>query len=332
MLVGYVCGPRSVCQRQLMRPENIDPSTLVERQIGPVTVLFGYENGKYPYGNSCLIVGTRQSAIVDPCLGVVARKDALPKADLVLHSHTHEDHIAGTHLFRNLPWFAHREDALGLRSLDGLMTIYGLPKGQAYDAFAAELDQAFYYPHGGPDSGSVEVFEDGTCFDLGDVMVEVLHTPGHTRGHCCFLITWGELPTERLVYLGDIELTGFGPYYGDAWSDLQDFEASIERLKTIDAHWWLTFHHKGLIEGRDRFLTMLDDFSAMIDDREQRLLTYIEQARTLDDIVAHRFVYRPGQTGFLIDEIERRSMSMHLARLIEAGRVATDGNWYQIIS
>ena len=49
------------------------------------------------------------------------------------------------------------------------------------------------------------------------------------------------------------------------------------------------------------------------------------------EIIDHRFVYRPGQTGFLIDEIERRSMRMHLDRLIEKGHVRFSGGAYQEI-
>ena len=31
---------------------------------------------------------------------------------------------------------------------------------------------------------------------------------------------------DGVFFLSDIDLTGFGPYYGDVWSDLEDFEAS----------------------------------------------------------------------------------------------------------
>lgn len=300
-----------------MSHEDIEPADLVDRSLGPLTILFGHENGKYPHGNSLVIRGADRSVIVDPCLGVVARKNNLPDVDAVFHSHTHEDHIAGTHLFRDVTWYAHVEDALGLESIEGLMRIYGL-EGETHDAFKAEIEDHFFYPH---DGSEVLVFRDGDEFDFGGVKLKVIHTPGHTRGHCCFLISWGPSPEERLVYLGDIELTGFGPYYGDAWSDLEDFERSIELLQSVEAKWWLTFHHKGLIESQEEFRVMLNKFGQMIMTRETRLIGYLSEPRTMDEIVAHRFVYRPGQTGFMLDEVERRSMGMHLDRLVRSGAV-----------
>ena len=304
---------------------SLDPADLLDQQLGPITILFGHEHGKYPYGNSLIVTGTNETVMIDPCLGVVARKGVLPRVDRVIHSHTHEDHIAGTHLFRGVPWHAHTLDALGLESIEGLMEIFGAPTGPEHDVFQAVMVNDFYYPEG----GVVETSEEGDVFDLGGVNITVIHTPGHTHGHCCFLIEWGQVVEEKLVYLGDIELSGFGPYYGDAWSNLIDFEKSIERLKTIDAHWWLTFHHKGLIESRPLFLAMLEKFEWMIGDRESRMLDFIKVPRTMNEIVEHRFVYRPGYTGYLVDSIERRSMGMHLDRLIESGRVSLSDGVYQ---
>lgn len=314
-----------------VRPEALDPASLESRQLGPVTIFFGYQQGKYPYGNSFLVTGSNQTAIIDPSLGMVARKSQLPEVDLVIHSHTHEDHISGTHLFKDAPWFAHKDDALGLESLDGLMTMYGLPPATD-SAFRVEVEENFYYPHGGSNAGAVISFSDSHEFDLGGVTIKVIHTPGHTRGHCCFKVSWGASPAEQLVYLGDIELTGFGPYYGDAWSSLSDFEDSMALIREIDVHYWLTFHHKGLIEGREQFLSMLDKFESMIDDREQRLLAYVEEPRSLEEIVEHRFVYRPGQTGTFVDSVERISMGMHLERLMARGIVAVQGGRYQVVS
>lgn len=287
-------------------------------RIGPLEVLFGDRGGKYPHGNSLLIHGDRETAVVDPSLGLVPRRDRLPRVDRILNSHCHEDHVAGNHLFPDAACHAHERDVGGLRSLDDMMAIYG------YDGSSPAVAEAFrktvvdeFHWTARPDAIA---FRDGDVFDLGGVRVRVMHTPGHTRGHSCFVIDW-DGSDDRLVYLGDIDLTSFGPYYGDAWSDLEDFERSLDLVRAIDVRWYATFHHIGVLEGRDAFLARLDRFAAKIDEREGRLLEYLAEPRTIDEIAKHRFVYRPEDPVSFAEPVERRSMEQHVDRLIRRGEV-----------
>jgi glyoxylase-like metal-dependent hydrolase (beta-lactamase superfamily II) len=293
-------------------------SSLEEREIGPVTVLFGAGGGKYPDGNSLLVRGARETAILDPSNGVVARARAaaLRSVDRVLNSHCHEDHIAGNHLFPDVPWHVHEADVVGFRSLDDMLAIYGYPEAVMASWRPVLLEQFHYVPR--PDA---RAFRDGDVFDLGDVAIRVVHAPGHTRGHSLLVVEWGGRgPAQRLVYLGDIDLSSFGPYYGDAWSDLEDFERSLRAVRRIDATWYATFHHIGVVE-RPTFLERLDRFETKIVEREQALLEYLEEPHTLEQIVAHRFVYRPGVSLPFVDCVERRSMGMHLDRLLARDRI-----------
>ena len=166
----------------------------------------------------------------------------------------------------------------------------------------------------------------------GYVTVEVVHTPGHTRGHSCLHVRW---PGDEggALYLGDIDLSSFGPYYGDAWSDLCDFERSIARVRATEARFYVTFHHVGVVD-RATFLERLGRFEAVIADREARLLEFVTTPRSLDEIVEHRFVYRPGDAVGFADAVEARSMAMHLERLAAAGRVEAPseptGRWHTL--
>ena len=289
-----------------------------DRQFGAVTVLLGDTNGKYPHGNSLWIRGREATVVVDPSLSVVARADELGgRADLVIQSHVHEDHVAGVHLFPHAKVFAHREDAPGLRHLDGLMEIYGY--GNLDAAMRQFVLEQFHYV-ARPDTHG---FDDGEVFALGGTRLHAIHTPGHTRGHCVLLIE-----PEGVLFLGDIDLTGFGPYYGDAWSSLPDFERSLQRVREIEARVWVSFHHVGVIEDRASFLAKLDRFAARIAEREAALLEFLAEPRSLAELVRHRFLYRPHVDLPFIDAVERRTIAQHLDRLLASGlveRCADDG-------
>lgn len=280
-------------------------------RFGRTTVLGGPRGGKYPHGNSVLVEGSEETILIDPSLAIVPRVGALPKVDRVLNSHCHEDHVAGNFLFPEAACHLHEADAPGMRSLDGLMAIYGY-EGALGDAFRKVVVEDFHYT---PRS-DVRAFRDGDVFDVGGARVRVVHTPGHTRGHSCFLVE-----PDDVLYLGDIDLSSFGPYYGDAWSDLPDFERSLALVRGIEARAYATFHHVGVLEGRAAFVERLDRFAGVIRTREDRLLGYLAEPRSLDDVIRHRFVYRPQDAIPWADAVERRSMGMHLERLVREGRV-----------
>lgn len=286
---------------------------LPERAIGAVTVLFGAQGGKYPQGNSLLVRGAEETLVIDPSLGLLPRRQTLPRVDRVLNSHCHEDHLAGNHLFPDVPWHLHEADRPGLRSLEGMLAIYGYPDPIRSAFRRIVVEQFHYVPR--PDARG---FADGAVFDLGGgVRVRALHAPGHTRGHSFF---WIE--PDDVLYLADVDLSSFGPYYGDAWSDLGDFERTLERLRALRPRHWATFHHIGVLDDPAEFHARLARFTAKIAEREQRLLAFLRSGpHGLDAIVRHRFVYRPEDDVPWADPIERRSMEQHLARLLASGDV-----------
>ncbi len=55
--------------------------------------------------------------------------------------------------------------------------------------------------------------------------------------------------------------------------------------------------------------------------REERLLAFLAEPRTLADVVEHRLVYRPHVDAPHVPTVERRTAEQHLARLVGAGRV-----------
>ncbi len=280
-----------------------------------VTALTGGKAGAYPSGTSLLVRGASESVIIDPSVSVV-EYGAPPDVDAVINSHGHEDHLAGNIAFPDARFHIHEEDLPAVNSIEGLLGIFGYTM-EANPEMAVTFQEEFHYT-ARPDANG---FQDGHVWDLGGgVSVEAVHLPGHTRGHSGFRITGG------VFFLSDIDLSGFGPYYGDVWSDLDQFEESMKIARAEEAKYYVTFHHKGIIEERETFLEMLDAFEAVIPRRHQAMLDFLAEPRTVPEMVEHRFVYRPGVEVAFADAVEERTARLHLARMHERGEVEDLGD------
>jgi len=118
---------------------------------------------------------------------------------------------------------AHHDDLPGVHNLDDLLAVFGFPPHIAEVQRVQFLEEFHYTPR--PDATG---FGDGHVFDLGGINVEAMHLPGHTLGHSGFHIDGG------VFFLSDIDLSGFGPYYGDVWSDLEQFEESLIKVRDVE--------------------------------------------------------------------------------------------------
>ena len=87
--------------------------------------------------------------------------------------------------------------------------------------------------------------------------MRAVHMPGHTRGHSVLMVEPG-----GIAFIGDIDLTGFGPFYGDACSDLRQFLDTLEKIEHMEARVWITYHHKGVIT--ERFVREIPQDSALL--------------------------------------------------------------------
>lgn len=284
--------------------------------FGRVSVFFGEKNGKYPDGNQVIVRGSDTRAAFDAPLVSNAIGPEFDAAELVVMGHVHEDHMAGLHRLPNVPVFVHDADLEAARSWDGLVRAFGVSDEARVSEMRAKFQRDFFYAPR-PDA---EAYADGACWNLGRTQVRAFHMPGHTAGHCVLLVE-----PEGVAFVGDIDLTGFGPYYGDASSSLRDFRRSLARLPDIPATVWITAHHRGVYTDREHFMRDLAAYAAKIDEREQRLFAMLaEGPKTLEQMVEQRLLYPRGFDGPWVVDAEIRTISQHLAELLADGRAHVD--------
>ena len=290
--------------------------------FGPVRVYFGDKSGKYPDGNQVVVRGGELTAVFDTPRVANRVADVLATADLAILGHVHEDHMAGLHLMPGKPVHVHEADLDAARSWQGLSRHYGYPQ-PVLDKLRPKIEADFHYA---PRPDAVG-YTDGAEWDLGGgVRVRAVHLPGHTAGHSVLLVE-----PEGIAFIGDIDLSSFGPYYGDGSSNLADFRRSIARLPALPARRWITSHHKGVVQDRGQFLALLQAFAARIDEREARLLQMLSAGpQTLAELVRQRLLYPPQANDLWIDCAEARSIGQHLDELQADGRVLREGERYRL--
>jgi glyoxylase-like metal-dependent hydrolase (beta-lactamase superfamily II) len=173
-----------------------------------------------------------------------------------------------------------------------------------------------------------QAYRNGQTWYLGGVTVRAIHMPGHTRGHTVLLVE-----PEGVAFIGDIDLSGFGPYYGDGCSDLVEFIDTLARMRDLPAKVWITSHHKGAITDPAEQQSLLAKFAGRIREREQAIRgTLAEKPHTLDELVAKRFVYPQGYEEVFVEDVERKTIHEHLEMLVAEGRVAEEGGSYRMVA
>ncbi|MBE5856659.1 MAG: MBL fold metallo-hydrolase [Lachnospiraceae bacterium] len=184
-----------------------------------------------------LICGQDKAVLIDTGIGVsnikcvVDRLTALPVT--VFTTHVHWDHIGGHGLFDCIAVHEVEKDWLSgsfpLPLEDVKKQITKLPCSLPRD-FDTETYQIF--------QGEPQILlHDGDCFDLGGRTLRVIHTPGHSPGHCCFY----ELE-KRYLYSGDLIYKGcLDAFYPT--TDPRLFYQSVKHLMDLDISRVLPGHH-----------------------------------------------------------------------------------------
>lgn len=159
--------------------------------------------------NMWLVRGRDRDLLVDAGLGHVPLRRHVPALNgrpvTLLMSHTHFDHIGSAHEFdERLVHAAEAGIAANPTNPATLFAKYadGARDEQMFMALPAGWDARRYRIEPAPATGLVA---DGDRIDLGDRVLTVIHTPGHSPGHVSlFEERTGTLIAQDVVYDGDL--------------------------------------------------------------------------------------------------------------------------------
>ncbi len=188
--------------------------------------------------HSYLLIGTERAILIDTGLGVANIKEVADKLTTlpiqVITTHIHWDHIGGHKYFDNIAVHEAEKDWLSGQFPIPLQLVKRNLIGKPCD-FPIDFSVDDYQIFQGK---SQKILHDGDCINLGNRTLSVIHTPGHSPGHCCFYE-----PERKFLYSGDLIYSGcLDAFYPT--TDPQLFMQSVKKVRRLEINRVLPAHHK----------------------------------------------------------------------------------------
>ncbi|MEG1027878.1 MAG: MBL fold metallo-hydrolase [Oscillospiraceae bacterium] len=182
--------------------------------------------------NNCYILTSEKNncIIVDPGGETEKLKEMTKDCNdrIVLLTHGHVDHIAGCYGLSDTV-YVHEDDL-------ELLTDNEKNMANALRIKCQPIENA-------------KTFKDGDLITLDDITLRVMHTPGHTKGSCCFVGDTFML-TGDTVFLGTYGRTD---HYGGSYDEIQK---SLKKVLSLNKDYLLYCGHGGnsrLFEEKQRY-------------------------------------------------------------------------------
>ncbi|MEM7482829.1 MAG: MBL fold metallo-hydrolase [Acidobacteriota bacterium] len=279
---------------RLQQPDEASLGPFRRIEFRPGVILLPLETATLPPANrtNAILLGTRERVLIDPGSSLPAEQEKLEAAIAALPpgtvtaiwlTHHHPDHIGGVERARQalkVPVLAHRLTAERLAERDIRV-----------DGFLED--------------GEVRVLNGEPPFP-----VRIFHTPGHARGHLCFL------EENRRSLIGGDLVAGFGTIVIDPpEGDMDDYLHSLERMADLAPGTLFPAHGPPLRDATGSFRHYI----------EHRLWREAKVLAAWRDGLREPAAIRPQvyeDTPKPAWPLAERQIKAHLQRLDRAGRLA----------
>lgn len=280
------------------------------RRIGPIMIIEGANNSKVPFSRS-LYINSKDKVLIDTGADPTELRalDDQYGVELVVNTHYHPDHTLHNHLFGDAEKWINPIEFETIQSIEGIARGNGVFQEWGHAGVEAMRKQ---FPKEwvqclGEISGTYQYEEE---YNFSGVKVNFLHTPGHTKGYSS-----PYFPELGVVYVGDFDMTSFGPWYFGSDGDIEEFIASSKLLLELDADIYITGHQKGVFS-KQEFELAMNKFIGIIDQRDEIIDKYVRQGMNFEELSSIGIFYPKKMLEVMIMKTwERSGIRKHLQRL-----------------
>ncbi|MFW9920270.1 MAG: MBL fold metallo-hydrolase [Candidatus Thorarchaeota archaeon] len=289
--------------------------------VPKVHLIRGKNQGRFPEANA-LLIDDEILTIVDAGASLDNIKKTvhdcghgLEDIDQIILTHFHVDHkghAAEIMKVADCELICHPLAKKGIETLEGTIEFYGIAGHRQFSNWRHLIDLRL--PHVTGNYQVTSVFDDRKPISLGEIELVPIHAPGHTKDHTLFGINGTDI-----IFLVDIDLTRFGPWYGNAVSEVCAFQDSIRHVIELEPMVGISSHIINPIE--ENLIQRLEQYLAIFKQRENRIIENIKHGiNTIEGLSKAPTIYpRIPTDAYLI--FEEFMIEKHIDDMIRTGKV-----------
>jgi len=287
-------------------------------------VIHGKNRSRTPFANAFLILDRKHVLLDTGCGHEIIQEICLEAGlDLVVNSHSHLDHTAGNCIVQDISGTEIMVPAEGKETISRAELMALRFVGQPL----APVWMETYPPVTGFRNFTYHsTFSHGQDISTGTMRFIAMHTPGHLNDHYCL---WE--PDQRLFIGFDIDLSPFGPWYGNPECDIGLFKQSINDIMAIPAETYLSSHARPL---KNQYISRrLKAYASFFDERDRQILGLLGAGGPLGlhELVEQSPFYQAdhSQQDRMLWFGEEQMVLKHLKGLMERDLVNQEGELFR---
>ena len=278
-------------------------------KIDNITIFWGKHKGPLIYSNTFVVKTGQTVIIVDPGGDSEELKKLSETKALVVNTHFHGDHRRMNYLFTRSDFFAPELDAPMIESHEQFINAVGITDKVLREQWLHVVKTIYNIT----EHTIAGTFRDNEHVIDKSYGIKAIALPGHTRGHSGLYFE-----SASLTLITDIDLTDFGPWYGNEVSDIDAFLASIDKVRHLQSKYFIT-SHSNKIYTRDELLPLLDRFAAHVQKRDRALKKLLNAKGTLslDELAMYGIIYPKNSLANnpALLFFEKKMLEKHLKKL-----------------